>query len=60
MAISTHSKQTRDPNYKLRDDEIRVPEGVSYFKRSIGKVEIDGVIKLNELKYLMMMKFLES
>lgn len=22
MGISTHSKQTRDPNYKLRDDEI--------------------------------------
>ncbi|BCC15075.1 hypothetical protein BC30048_p2088 (plasmid) [Bacillus cereus] len=50
MAISTHSKQTRDPNYKLRDDEIRVPEGVSYFKRSIGKVEIDGVIKTERIE----------
>jgi len=50
LQISTHSGKTEKDGYMLRDDEIRVPQGVSYKKRS-GEKELIGVIKTERIEH---------
>ncbi|MCY9750655.1 hypothetical protein M5W75_12525 [Paenibacillus larvae] len=51
LAITSHRGKTRGADYILRDDEVRIPDGVSYFKRSKGEVPIDGVIKTERIEF---------
>lgn len=51
LAITSRSGRTRNPNFKLRPDEVRIPEGINFFKRSQGIVPIDGVIKTERIEF---------
>ncbi|MCI3027562.1 hypothetical protein LMF32_00235 [Desemzia sp. C1] len=44
LQISTHNGKTEKEGYMLRDDEIRVPQGLTYRKRK-GNKQLIGVIK---------------
>nr|WGD72640.1 hypothetical protein P5645_22220 [Bacillus subtilis] len=49
MQIMSHGGQTERHDYNLRDDEVRLPENISYQKRS-GPVDIYGVIKTERIE----------
>lgn len=49
LQISTHSGKTEKDGYMLRDDEIRVPQGITYKKR-YGDKELFGVIKTERIE----------
>lgn len=51
MGITSHNGKTEMPGYVLRADEVRVPKGVSYYKRSQGEVNIHGVIKTERIEF---------
>ncbi|HDR8205141.1 TPA: hypothetical protein ACOQ31_005054 [Bacillus cereus] len=51
MGITSHKGKTEIPGYVLRTDEVRVPSGVSYYKRSEGEVNIHGVIKTERIEF---------
>ncbi|MED2934092.1 hypothetical protein P4308_18745 [Bacillus wiedmannii] len=52
LQITSHGGRTEQTNYKLRADEIKVPESVTYYKRSAqGKVPVYGVIKTERIEF---------
>lgn len=51
LAIMSHGGKTQHADYILRDDEVKVPEGVEFFKRSKGMVPINGVIKTERIAF---------
>lgn len=51
LGIMSHGGKTRTTEYILRDDEVKVPEGTSFFKRSKGIMSIDGVIKTERIEF---------
>lgn len=51
LKITSHQGKTQHSDYLLREDEVRIPEGVTYFKRSKGRVPIYGVIKTERIEF---------
>ncbi|HDR8042148.1 TPA: hypothetical protein QCZ17_004469 [Bacillus cereus] len=52
LQITSHGGRTEQTNHKLRADEIKVPESVTYYKRSAqGNVPVYGVIKTERIEF---------
>lgn len=52
LQISSHQGKTEQPDYELRFDEIKVPESVTYYKRSVQEmVPVYGVIKTERIEF---------
>ncbi|KAA6458930.1 MULTISPECIES: hypothetical protein [Bacillus cereus group] len=51
LQILTRDGKTEKPNYRMRDDEIKVPPNLTYYKPSLQKrVPINGVIKTERIE----------
>lgn len=52
LQIFTRDGKTNEPNYRLRKDELYIPEKVTYYKRSENKdIDIKGVIKTERIEF---------
>ncbi|MGE7431592.1 hypothetical protein ACQKLM_26320 [Bacillus thuringiensis] len=52
LQITSHGGRTEQTNHKLRRDEIKVPENVTYYKDSAQrKVPVYGVIKTERIEF---------
>lgn len=49
MPITSHSGKTNSESYRLRDDEVRLPDNI-FYEKTTGKINIYGVIKTERIE----------